>query len=114
MKKALTLTALLLFFTTAFTTCQKIEKDAPQAIKKLIRKSEHTGRVVEYEYNNGYIYSFLPRTDHFDCPTIYYNEKGNKLWEVELCWGGWGTPIEGFYEKSVLKRIIWTHKTWKD
>ena len=99
-----------------FTACEKIEKGTPPAIKKLIRETNKMsgclGRVVEYEYNNEYIYCFEHHPDHFDGNTIYYDEKGKKLWEFG---GGWGSkPLEGFYEKAIFKRVIWKAKDWYD
>ena len=100
-----------------FTACEKIEKDTPQAIKKLVRetKKEHgcLGRVFELEYNNEHIYCFEPHPDCFDVQWFFYDEKGNKLWE-DGGWGRIGTYLEDFYEKAIFKRVIWKEKDWYD
>ena len=111
MKLILTLSTILLFFAICFSACEKIEKDTPPAIKKLIRKEKKNPAVVsEHEYNNENIYR-LYEIGCRDCFVYYYDKNANLLWlsggiegKVE------GTPLEGFYERSICKRIIWIDK----
>ena len=56
MKRILTISTLILIFAIGFSACEKIEKDTPPAIKKLIRENKISGgQVVEYEYHSIYI-----------------------------------------------------------
>jgi len=114
MKKAiLSLSTLAIFFTIGFTACEKIEKDTPQAIKKLIReKGKHGGQVIEYEYNHEYVYCW---DDHcYDGFIICYNEKGKELWLSGGLDGlGDGKCPEDFFDKAIFKRIIWTSNKTK-
>jgi hypothetical protein len=96
-----------------FTACEKIEKDTPQAIKKLIReKKKRDGQVIEYEYNNESIYC-LWHPCIFDSYAFFYNKKGDELWRSGEM-GVIGNLLEGFYEKAVFKRIVWTNKFTKE
>jgi len=109
MKRIFTLTTLLLFFAIAFTTCQKIEKDTPQAIKKLIRKDSKSGTwvsVVECECNEKMFYLFKSRPFP-DAVSPVYDKNGNLL----CTFGGMegSTTCKGC-ENMIEKRIIWTSK----
>ena len=101
----------LLFFAgiIGFSSCEKIEKDTPKAIKKLIRENkEKGGTVIEYEYNNEniYMWDYLGDFGSFD----YYDKNANLLWRGDVLDGeGQGTPLEG-YKKATRKRIVWTSK----
>ena len=114
MKRVFTLSTLLLFFAIGFIACQKIEKDTPPAIKKLIRENKNRGgQVVEYEYNNENIYCWID----FCCDgyTSYYDKNAKLLWQTGGFDGkGSGVPLEGFYENAIYKRIIWTNKKTKE
>jgi hypothetical protein len=109
MKKIVTLSALLLFFAIVFSSCEKIEKETPLAIKKLIKERHRSGgQVVEYEYNKEYIYKWWePCCD--DCFTKYYDKNANLLWKDGGYEGLRGLP-EDFYDKAIYKRIVWTNK----
>ena len=49
-----------------------------------------------------------------DCFSYYYNEKGIELWKYGGFDGkGEGTPLEGFSENAIFKRVIWTDKVTK-
>ena len=108
MKRIVTLT-LLLLFAIGFTACKKIEveKDTPQAIKKLIRENKNRClvQVNEYEYNNKNIYCFVNSwTCFLDISEIYYNDKGKKFGEVGKEIGN--TLPNDFEKEAILKRII--------
>ena len=113
MKRILIINSILLVFAVSFSACKKIEKDTLPAIKKLIKENKWGGQVVEYEYNNNNIYIWwFPGC--IDCFTVFYNEKGIELWKAGGFTGkGEGTPLEGFYENAIFKRVIWTEKRAK-
>jgi hypothetical protein len=105
----------LLFFAIGFTACEKIEKDTPQAIKKLIREKhkQRGGQIIEYEYNNENIYCWN-QPDCFDCLIFFYDKNANLLWKTGGLDGeGDGNCPKDFYEKATIKRIIWTDKKTK-
>ena len=100
-----------------FSSCEKIEKDTPKAIKKLIRdrSKRENGQVVEYEYNNENIYKWWYPLECTHPDAYYYDKNANLLWQSGGFDGmGQGIPLEGFYEKAICKRIIWTSKTIKE
>ena len=114
MKRILTISTLALFFALGFSACEKIEKDTPSAIKKIIRDNRKAGgQVLEYRYNNESIYVYW-RPCSFDGEDIFYNEKGVELWRFSGWGGTTGTPIEGFYREAVFKKIVWTDRGSKE
>ena len=105
MKRIFTLTTLLLLFAIAFTACQKIEKDTPQAIKKLIKEYNKSGAcvsVTEYKYNEKKIYCFKEN----DSSINIYDKNGNLL----CISGGFVGKTCEEYTNSIVTRIIWTKK----
>ena len=108
MKRTLTLTTLLLFFAIGFTACEKIEKDTPPAIKKLIRqgKKEHTMSVIEYKCGEKIVYGFVPEIIP-DVAGYIYDKDGNMLCQVGGFFGLNGCEKE--YE-NCIERVIWTKK----
>ena len=115
MKKLITFTTLLLFFAIGFTSCQKIEKDTPQAIKKLIREKKNWGgQVVEYDYNNENIYCW-GQPSCIDCFADFYDKNAKLLWQTGGFDGaGDGNSPKDFSEKAIFKRIIWISKKTKE
>ena len=113
--KKIILSTLLLVFAIGFSACEKIEKDTPKAIKKLIRENGGMGgQIAEYEYNKESIYMWF-QVGCFDCFTDYYDKNANLLWQSGGFDGkGQGTPLEGFYGNAIFKRIIWTDKKTKE
>jgi hypothetical protein len=108
--------ALLALFAIAFSSCEKIEKDVPYPIKKMIRKDpSRYSEVIEYEYNNSNVYLFVESITISDGGSHLYDKKGNRIC---MPFGG----IEGrsernpdytcldFYEKAIEKRIVWQKK----
>ena len=113
MKRILTISTLALFFALGFSACEKIEKDTPPAIKKIIRDNRKAGgQVLEYRYNNESIYVYWGPCDA-DGEDIFYNGKGVELWRNGEM-GIRGNVPEGFYTNAVFKRIVWTDKFTKE
>jgi hypothetical protein len=106
MKRIITLTALLLFFAAGFTACQKIEKDTPPAIKKLIReKYGFCVSVIECRCNEKVIYCFVGEPG-IDGQSYIFDEDGNRLCNI----GGVAGDMCKEYENRVEIRVIWTKK----
>jgi hypothetical protein len=95
--------------TITFTACEKVEKDTPQAIKKLIRKDSKSGiwvSVTEYKCNEKIVYLF--ESNPFpDAVSPVYDREGNILCTL----GGLeGTVTCKECKNMIEKRIIWTSK----
>ena len=111
--KRIILSTLLLFFAIGFTACEKIEKDTPQAIKKLIRNTEKGGQVEEYEYKNEYIYNrWFPDCVGSHCAGNFYDKNATLLWSYGAAQGISDIPAD-LRDKAIFKRIIWTSNKTK-
>ena len=114
MKRILIINSILLVFAVSFSACEKIEKDTPPAIKKIIRECKRDfggGQVLEYEYNQSNAYYCIPDNCN-DCFSICYDKKGIELWRDGGIMGL--MPPKDFEEKAVFKRIIWTSRSTKE
>jgi hypothetical protein len=104
MKRIVTFSTLLLFFAIGFSACEKIEKDTPAAIKKLIREYKlQDAQVIEYEYNNEYIYKWW-EPGCIDAFVDFYDKNANLLWQDGgFTGGGDGKYPKDFYDKAIYK-----------
>ena len=108
-RNIITICLLSIIGITTFSSCEKIADDTPKAIKKLIRENKkYGGQVIEYEYNSENIYCWW-QPCVFDSDALFYDEKGVELWRSGEM-GITGNYLEGFYEKAIFKKKIWTDK----
>jgi len=115
MKNVIKLFSLFLVISMVGITiaCEKIEKNTPPAIKKLIRGNNWClVQVNEYEYDNKKIYCFLYGVGCSGTSAIYYDKKGKKFWEIGKEIGS--TLPEDFEGEAILKRTIWMTENWYD
>jgi hypothetical protein len=103
---------LLLFFLTA---CEKIDDDAPDCIKDLIKHHQNkmwlceTGASVnQYSFQGEYVYVFEPGTCGADMQAPVYNENCKLLGNLGGFVGNLIINGERFDQNATFIKTIWT------
>jgi hypothetical protein len=108
--------AIIALILCSITGCKKKASPpgTPSCIEETIQSNKNNsnwpiGRISEYEYQGKLVYTFEPDQRIADASTRIYTDSCAPLCQV----GGFGGPNvamcngENFYQKAVLKRIIW-------